>query len=140
VRLRFLADIVVLTAACGTVDHASMSTTPTLVPSAASATSPSATPSPALPPGKDYLLPTPFPASAGPYVVDLTWVSDSTGWALAAVPCAGQLCPAVAATTDGGATGQPLPSPPVSLYAIASAQGDCEQGDTCVSHIRSSSS
>jgi len=134
VRLRFLAGIAVLTAACGTVDHAS--TTPTLAPSAASATSPSATPSPASPPGKDYLPPTPYPASAGPYVIDLTWVGDSMGWALAAVPCAGQLCPAVAATTDGGVTWQPLPSPPVSLYAIAAAQGDCEQGDNCVSHIR----
>ena len=133
-RLRFLAGIAVLTAACGTVDHAS--TTPTLAPSAASATSPSATPSPASPPGKDYLPPTPYPASAGPYVIDLTWVGDSMGWALAAVPCAGQLCPAVAATTDGGVTWQPLPSPPVSLYAIAAAQGDCEQGDNCVSHIR----
>lgn len=135
-RLRFLAGIVVLTAACGTVGHASTSTTPTLTPSAASATSPGATPSPVSPPAKDYLAPTPFPASAGPYVIDLTWVGDSMGWALAAVPCAGQLCAAVAATTDGGVTWQPLPSPPVSLYAIAAAQGDCEQGDTCVSHIR----
>ena len=135
-RLRFLAGIVVLTAACGTIDHGSTSTTPTHVPSRASATAPSATPSPAPPPGKDYLPPTPFPASAGPYVVDLTWVSDSMGWALAAVPCAGQLCPAVAATTDGGVTWQPLPSPPVSLYAIAAAQGDCERADPCVSHIR----
>ena len=48
--------------------------------------------------------PTPFPASAGPYVVDLTGGSEFIGRALAAVPCAGQLCPAVAETTDGGAT------------------------------------
>jgi photosystem II stability/assembly factor-like uncharacterized protein len=42
----------------------------------------------------------------------------------------------VAATTDGGVTWQALPTPPVAFYAIAAAQGDCEQGNPCVSHIR----
>jgi photosystem II stability/assembly factor-like uncharacterized protein len=80
-------------------------------------------------------------------VVDLTWVSDSMGWALAAVPCAGLLCAAVAATTDGGATWEPLPRPPVSLDSIArtqgplgiiipETQGDCEQAGSCVNDIR----
>jgi photosystem II stability/assembly factor-like uncharacterized protein len=41
----------------------------------------------------------------------------------------------VAATTDGGVTWQPLPSPPGSFYEIPNAQGDCDQV-ACVSHIR----
>ena len=146
-RLQWLATLALLSAACGTVTPPSRSPTPVGAASTASVTSPTATSSSSLPPGKDYVPPTPFPASAGPYVVDLTWVSDSMGWALAAVPCAGQLCAAVAATTDGGATWQPLPSPPVSLdpiartqgasgITIAAAQGDCEQDLSCVSQIR----
>ena len=79
--------------------------------------------------------PTPYPASAGPYVVDLSWVSDSMGWALAAVPCAGQLCPAVAETTDGGVTWQGLPSPSVAFYGPEPPPtADC-QHVACVSHI-----
>jgi len=137
VKLQWLAGIAMMTAACGPGIHPSTSsTTSTPASSGALVTSPSVSPTSALPPGKDYATPTPIPASAGPYILDLTWVSGSMGWALAAVPCAGQLCPAVAETTNGGVTWQGLPSPPVSLYAIAAPQGDCEQGNPCVSHIR----
>jgi len=135
VRRQWLAGVALLTAACGVSAHPSTSTSPTLAASTP-VVSPSAASSPTPAPGKDYVSPTPIPASAGPYVVDLTWVSDSMGWALAAVACAGQLCPAVAATTDGGVSWQPLPNPPVALFATAAAQGDCEQADPCVSHIR----
>ena len=44
--------------------------------------------------------------------MDLTWVSDQRGWALAAVPCVRGLCPRVAATGDGGRTWTALPVPP----------------------------
>jgi photosystem II stability/assembly factor-like uncharacterized protein len=49
---------------------------------------------------------------AGSFLMDLTWVSDQRGWALAAVPCARGLCPRVAATRDGGRTWTALPAPP----------------------------
>jgi photosystem II stability/assembly factor-like uncharacterized protein len=51
-------------------------------------------------------------ALAGSFLVDLTWVSDQRGWALAAAPCARGLCPRVAATRDGGRTWTALPTPP----------------------------
>jgi hypothetical protein len=41
--------------------------------------------------------------------MDLTWVSDQRGWALAAVPCVRGLCPRVTATGDGGRTWTALP-------------------------------
>jgi photosystem II stability/assembly factor-like uncharacterized protein len=44
--------------------------------------------------------------------MDLTWVSDLRGWALAAAPCGKGLCPRVAATRDGGRTWTALPAPP----------------------------
>jgi photosystem II stability/assembly factor-like uncharacterized protein len=49
---------------------------------------------------------------AGSFLMDLTWVSDQRGWALAAAPCSRVLCPRVAATRDGGRTWTALPVPP----------------------------
>ena len=46
---------------------------------------------------------------AGSFLMDLTWVSDQRGWALAAAPCGRDLCPRLAATTDGGRTWAALP-------------------------------
>ena len=138
VRLQWLAAVALMSAACGTVGQPSTPATRGAA-STPTVTSPSATSSPSLPPGKDYVPPTPFPASAGPHLVDLTWVSDTLGWALAAVPCAGQLCPAVAETTDGGSSWLGLPSPNVAFYglygAIPPQTADCQQV-ACVSHIR----
>ncbi len=133
-RLQWLVGIAMITAACGPGIHPLTSSTPAR--SGALVSSPSASPTSTPPPGKNVATPTPIPASAGPYVVDLTWVTDSMGWALAAVPCAGQLCPAVAETTDGGLTWQGLPSPSVSFYGPNPPQtADCQQ-EACVSHIR----
>jgi photosystem II stability/assembly factor-like uncharacterized protein len=55
--------------------------------------------------------PAPVPL-AGSFLMDLTWVGDQRGWALAAAPCPGGLCPRVAATRDGGRTWTALPVPP----------------------------
>jgi photosystem II stability/assembly factor-like uncharacterized protein len=49
---------------------------------------------------------------AGSFLKDLTWVSDQRGWALSAAPCGRDLCPRLAATTDGGRTWTALPAPP----------------------------
>ena len=146
-RLQWLATLALLSAACGTVTPPSRSPTPVGAASTASVTSPTATSSSSLPPGKDYLPPTPFPASAGPYVVDLTWVSNSMGWALAAVPCAGQLCAGgggdhrrgrhlAASAQPAGVARSDRENAGASGITIAAAQGDCEQDLSCVSQIR----
>jgi hypothetical protein len=74
---------------------------------------------------------TPFP-SAGTFIVDLTWISDQTGWALSAVECASGLCLQLASTTDGGETWHPLPNPPAS---IQNGTVNCD-AVACVSHVR----
>ena len=76
--------------------------------------------------------PTPTSPSRGPYIVDLTWVSDQTGWALSAAECASGLCAELASTIDGGKTWRQLPSSPA---LIASGTVDCSKA-VCISHIR----
>jgi hypothetical protein len=76
--------------------------------------------------------PTPSSPSRGPFVVDLTWVSDQTGWALSAAECASGLCAELASTIDGGKTWRQLPSPPA---LIPSGAVDCRKA-ACISHIR----
>jgi len=99
-------------------------------PPAASRVSPSATTEST--PALAETTPTPSPESAGPFIVDLTWVSDQTGWALSAVECASGLCPEVANTIDGGKTWRQLPSPP-ALIPIGAV--DCSK-TACISHVR----
>ncbi len=73
-------------------------------------------------------LPTQLPATS--FVVDLTWIDDHDGWALAAAPCGtDSYCPRLARTSDGGQTWEQLPNPPGTL------QSGCLPGD-CVSYIR----
>jgi photosystem II stability/assembly factor-like uncharacterized protein len=66
--------------------------------------------------------------------MDLIWVSDQRGWALAAAPCGRGLCPRVATTRDGGRTWAALPTPP---GAIQDQNGtvNCAR-IPCVSQIR----
>jgi photosystem II stability/assembly factor-like uncharacterized protein len=75
--------------------------------------------------------PAPVPL-AGSFLMDLTWVGDQRGWALAAAPCSGGLCPRVAATRDGGRTWTALPLPP----ALSTSGGIDPSGGPYVSHIR----
>jgi len=63
---------------------------------------------------------------AGSFLMDLSWVSDQRGWALAAAPCARGLCPRVAVTRDGGRSWTALPVPPGVNCAHAA----------CVSQVR----
>ena len=96
---------------------------------------PSSSPSPSATtestPSLAVTTPTPSP-SAGPLIVDLTWVSDQTGWALSAVECPSGLCAELASTSDGGKTWRRLPSPPA---LIQSDTVDCSKA-ACISHIR----
>ncbi len=66
--------------------------------------------------------------------MDLTWVGDQRGWALAAVLCARGLCPRVAATGDGGRTWTALPVPP-GIIQDENGTADCA-AVACVSQIR----
>jgi hypothetical protein len=61
-----------------------------------------------------------------PYVLDLTWISEQTGWILAAVPCGGAVCPQIAKTLDDGRTWRVLPTPP--------GRAGCVQ-ESCVSRL-----
>src|SRR5258708_110910 len=71
-------------------------------PSAAGASAPAGTPGRRLPVG---------PTLAGSDLVDLTWLSDRRGWALATAPCSSGMCPRVAATRDGGRSWTALSAP-----------------------------
>lgn len=98
-------------AGCGSqvVPHAEGTRSPsplgTVSPAHASSTAP-----PVTKPGRRA-----GPTLAGSFLVDLTWISDQRGWALAAVPCHKGLCPRVAATRNGGQTWTALPTPPVVM-------------------------
>ncbi len=76
----------------------------------------------------------PAAAVMGNYVVDLTWVSDNVGWALAAAPCGQGLCTRVARTENGGRSWTVLPNPPAYLSGSSSATGCSRQ--PCVEHLR----
>ena len=76
------------------------------------------------------------PASplAGTFLMDLTWVSDRHGWALAAAPCGRNLCPRLATTTDGGRTWAALPALPGRVAGPDGTPGCTLVG--CVRQIR----
>jgi hypothetical protein len=58
---------------------------------------------------------TAMPGLANSWLVDLSWVSATDGWALAAQPCVSGTCARLAHTTDGGLHWQQLPNPPAQL-------------------------
>ena len=63
----------------------------------------------------------PPPPQPGPFLVDVSWISNQAGWALAAVECSGQkLCARLYNTVDGGHHWQRLPDPPGCLTAACS--------------------
>lgn len=68
-------------------------------------------------------------------LTDLTWVSATNGWALAARPCSTGTCARLAHTTDGGTQWQVLPDPPASVSEDASG-GACPTSGPCVRSIR----
>jgi hypothetical protein len=65
-------------------------------------------------------------------VIDLTFVSNDDGWALATADClngSGKLCTAMLRTNDGGQAWRSIANPPVNV-----PPADC--ADPCVDHIR----
>jgi photosystem II stability/assembly factor-like uncharacterized protein len=74
------------------------------------------------------------PGLADAWLQDLSWLSPSEGWALAAQPCAAGTCARLARTTDGGEHWEPLPSVPAQVGAV-----DCSQV-ACVSDVAFASS
>jgi hypothetical protein len=69
----------------------------------------------------------------GSFLMDLSWVSDQRGWALAAAPCGRDLCPRLAATDDGGRTWTALPAPP---GRVLDPEGPADCGRmACVSQV-----
>lgn len=69
------------------------------------------------------------PNLADSFLQDLSWVSTSDGWALAAQPCATGWCARLAHTTDGGIQWQMLPEPPAQIW---SSSHSC----SCVGRVR----
>jgi photosystem II stability/assembly factor-like uncharacterized protein len=59
----------------------------------------------------------------GPFLVDVSWIGNQAGWALAAAECSAHgLCARLYSTVDGGQHWQRLPDPPGCLVAA------CNQG------------
>jgi hypothetical protein len=79
---------------------------------------------------------TAVPGLADASLQDLSWVSTTDGWALAAQPCTTGTCVLLAYTGDGGAHWQALPSPPARLQ---DGTVDCSKL-ACVSQVRFASS
>ena len=75
---------------------------------------------------------TAMPGLAYSWLVDLSWVSATDGWALAARPCISGTCARLAHTTDGGVHWQALPNPPARLQ---DGTVDCAKV-ACVSGVR----
>ena len=71
---------------------------------------------------------------SGSYVIDLTLVSVTMGWALAAAPCDPGLCPRIARTDNGGRSWTALPGPPA--YLSTSSSGTYCSRQPCVDHLR----
>jgi photosystem II stability/assembly factor-like uncharacterized protein len=69
----------------------------------------------------------------GTRLVDLTWISDSRGWALVSVPCPAWTCAAILFTTDGGHSWTRSPALP-DVSGNQSSRGCVSAG--CFEHLR----
>jgi hypothetical protein len=78
------------------------------------------------------------PLPTGFTVTDLTWVSDTQGWALGTAPCAQAPCTSVVHTLDGGQTWAGLPAPKAYLDRdpVVSGTPPCSATVACVDGIR----
>src|SRR5690242_1199024 len=117
------AGVVICSVACGTQAPGGIHRTPAqaLAGPTGSAVAGSAGAPAGSPPGGSFLM-------------DMTWVSDRHGWALAAAPCGRDLCPRLATTTNGGQTWAALPAPPGRVGSPDGTAGCARMG--CVSQVR----
>lgn len=74
----------------------------------------------------------PLPGPGSSSLLDLSWISEQTGWALGEAPCGVGVCAVLYGTDDGGHTWQRLADPPVS---VPSASTQCPAAQ-CVTHVR----
>ena len=91
------------------------------IPASTVSPSPTSAPSPSVSAGPSSLGPitrAPSLLSAGSTVDDLTFVSPTVGWLLAATPCPTGTCLAIVHTTDGGRTWTGLPAPPADVPTL----------------------
>jgi photosystem II stability/assembly factor-like uncharacterized protein len=77
-----------------------------------------------------------LPGQTGTRLVDLTWISNSRGWALVSVPCPAGTCAMILFTSDGGQTWAHAPRVPD--VSSAASQGCLLAG--CFEHLRYASS
>jgi photosystem II stability/assembly factor-like uncharacterized protein len=75
---------------------------------------------------------TAMPGLANSWLVDLSWISATDGWALAAQPCVSGTCARLAHTTDSGLHWEALPNPPAQLQ---DGTVDCSKV-ACVSGVQ----
>jgi photosystem II stability/assembly factor-like uncharacterized protein len=92
---------------------------PTSQPAPSASSSPSASSGGAGPAGG--------PVPAGFRAVDLTWISNSDGWALGTAPCGQPPCTSIARTRDGGKTWIGIPAPKAWLGQTDSCPSACDQ-------------
>jgi photosystem II stability/assembly factor-like uncharacterized protein len=63
---------------------------------------------------------------AGFRAVDLTWISNSDGWALGTAPCGNPPCTSIVRTTDGGKSWTGIPAPKARLGQTDSCPSACD--------------
>jgi photosystem II stability/assembly factor-like uncharacterized protein len=108
------------------------SDSPSLEPSASPSLEPSSAPSAS---AQTAATPTPIPTRqpvpAGFQPISATFVSSKVGWVLGSVPCDSGRCPAIAHTTDGGASWTPIAAPKTTV-----GRSPVDETGTGVSAIR----
>jgi photosystem II stability/assembly factor-like uncharacterized protein len=97
-------------------------TVTTQLPAPAPTVTPSTAPAPTTPTTSQAAptttTPTPVnPVPVGFHPLSVTYVSADTGWALGEYPCDKALCPAIAATADGGISWSARPAPAIAIPA-----------------------
>jgi len=133
-RILPAALLVALTVACSSnAKTAGSPTTTTSTTSSSATTSTTAPATGAATTSTTVAAGGPLPAGFG--VEDLTWVSDTDGWALGNAPCAHAPCTSMAHTVNGGQTWAGLPAP-VAYSGTSFALGNCSATVACVDGVR----
>jgi photosystem II stability/assembly factor-like uncharacterized protein len=95
---------------------------------------PAAAPSSAAPVGSPSPKPQGSPVPVGFEPMSATFVSADVGWVLGSVPCGSSRCPAIARTTDGGATWSAIAAPKTTVGN--GSEGLPQAGGSGISSLR----